>query len=102
MAKTRIIKCAECGVEFETAARNQKYCSPECGRKAERDAKHRACRTACGKEEHDIAIALKVSAPVPLETIMRARRKPDGVSAVRWRIELLRRAMADYYALFGQ
>lgn len=32
-------------------------------------------------------------APTPLSRIMKARRKPAGVSDVRWRMELSRRRM---------
>lgn len=36
---------------------------------------------------------LDLGRTVPLETIMKSRMRPAGVSAVRWRIELSRRRM---------
>jgi hypothetical protein len=48
------------------------------------------------------AHAFEISEPVSLSNLMRAKRKPENTSAVRWRIELRRRARADYYALFGK
>lgn len=41
--------------------------------------------------------AHKCAELTPNEKIMRARRKPAGVSDVRWRMELRRRANADHY-----
>lgn len=38
--------------------------------------------------------AFRSSASLPLSTIQKARRKPKGVSAARWRMELSRRAMS--------
>lgn len=34
-------------------------------------------------------------------TIMDAKTKPAGVSDTRWRMELRRRANADFYAMYG-
>ena len=51
--------------------------------------------------KREVQRALWVSEPVTNEVIMRAVRKPKGVSAVRWRIELRRRANAKYFAECG-
>ena len=48
------------------------------------------------------AHAQEVSRPVPFEALKKAKRKPANTSDVRWRIELRRRARAEYYALFGK
>lgn len=34
--------------------------------------------------------------PVPLSTIMKAKKKPDGVSDRRWRMELARRKQKGF------
>lgn len=90
--------CPECGAEFTPKHRHpdQKYCSHKCGRshwkrlEAERSGRY-----------HDIEHAMRVGAPVKDETLMRAARKPKNTSAVRWRIELRRRANPEYYAECG-
>ena len=42
--------------------------------------------------------AIKMSAPVPVAYLMRARRKPENTSDARWRMELRRRANEERYA----
>lgn len=54
----------------------------------------RACREAT-KAWHD-------STPVPTGALMRAKTKPANTSAVRWRMELRRRANAERYAMCGE
>ena len=89
-------QCAECGAEYVPYNPQQKYCSRQCARKVS----ERRCRgnTSIRQAAHVLA----VSKPVPLADLMRAKRKPENTSAVRRRIELRRRARADYYALFGE
>lgn len=51
------------------------------------------------KNYSDIWQAHKCAETVPNHIIMQARRKPAGVSDIRWRMELRRRANPDQYAL---
>ena len=43
--------------------------------------------------------AYRAASVVHPEHIMNAQRKPNGVSDIRWRIELRRRANPDRYAM---
>jgi len=89
-------QCAECGAEYVPYNPQQKYCSRQCARKVS-ERRYRG-NTSMRQAAH----ALVVSQPVPLAALMTAKRKPENTSDVRWRIELRRRARADYYALFGK
>lgn len=53
------------------------------------------------KRYPDLTSAHECAKIVSNETIMSARKKPLGVSAVRWRMELRRRADPMRYALTG-
>ena len=50
----------------------------------------------------DLTAAHKFANTTTNDTIMSAARKPKGVSDVRWRIELRRRANPLRYALLGR
>jgi len=89
-------QCAECGAEYTPHNPQQKYCSRQCARKVS-ERRYRG-NTSMRQAAH----AFEISEPVSLSNLMRAKRKPENTSAVRWRIELRRRARADYYALFGK
>ena len=93
--------CTECGAEFtpKHGHPNQKYCSHECARSCWKrlDAERYRRSSALRDVEH----AMRVSAPVANETLMRAARKPENTSAVRWRIELRRRANPLRYMATG-
>lgn len=96
-------KCAECGAEFTPKRPLQKFCSIKCNKKVQkRKDSLRRDRSIAGKEERAAAHALMVSEPVANLTIMTSRRKPRNTSAVRWRIELRRRANPNYYAMAGE
>ena len=85
--------CPICGAEFERRQNNQKYCSKKCLKVAENRrwrSKHR---------DRDLASeAYQCGHLASNETIMHSPRKPKGTSAVRWRIELRRRANPEKYA----
>ncbi len=84
---TRI--CVECGAEFTVNPKHpvQKYCSKVCANNATPTI---VCARAhaCGRL-------------IPNSAIMAAARKPQGVSPVRWRMELRRRANPERYAMTG-
>ena len=88
-------RCAECGAEFTPRQPIQHFCSKHCAR----IAKKRRDRSSVLREaEHMLA----VSKPVPTACLMSARSKPANTSAVRWRIELRRRANSKHYADYGE
>ena len=80
----KTLTCPICGKTFEKHARNAVYCSKKCQNKGyyERHA------------GHDLVSA---TAPVTFHKLSRARTKPANTSAVRWRMELRRRATAKQY-----
>ena len=85
MSKT--LTCPVCGATFEKRATNQIYCSPRCSRWHSKKA---------AKEYHLSRYDDAVSAtkPVTFEVLSKAKTKPANTSAVRWRMELRRRALA--------
>lgn len=87
-------KCAECGAEFTTELHNKQYCSKRCARNAEA---HRAKGRSSAVRE--LAHAWESTRPMSNATIMMAKCKPANTSAVRWRMELRRRANPDLYAM---
>ena len=87
-------KCVECGAEFTTEQRNKQYCSKRCARNA---AAHRAKGRSSAVRE--LAHAWESTRPVPNSVIMTAKCKPANTSAVRWRMELRRRANPKYYEM---
>ncbi len=88
--------CAECGAEYAPKVPYQKYCSTKCARVARvrrwRWRSKHGCRDLAAE-------AYQCGHLVPNATIMRARRKPKGVSDIRWHMELRRRANPQHYAL---
>ena len=86
-------KCPECGAEF-TKLHNKKYCSPRCARNAMAHRKKSRSSTV-----RELAHAWESTRPVPNSVIMTAKRKPANTSAVRWRMELRRRANPKYYEM---
>jgi hypothetical protein len=87
-------KCPECGAEFTTKLHNKKYCSKRCARNAE--AHLIKGRSSAVRE---LAHAWESTRPVPNSVIMTAKCKPANTSAVRWRMELRRRANPKYYEM---
>ena len=87
-------QCAECGAEFTPKMPNQKYCSKKCMKVAmnRRWRSKHGCRDLAAE-------AYQCGHLVPNATIMRARRKSKGVSDIRWRMELRRRANPNHYAM---
>lgn len=49
-----------------------------------------------------LSLGLECSRVVSNNEIMKAKKKPKGVSDIRWRIELRRRANSSYYSKFGE
>ena len=94
-------QCAVCGAEFTPRNNNQKYCSPRCSRTAY-ERKHRERSRVRTGEARAYEHAMSMSAPVSNEHIMRATVKPANTSAVRWRIELRRRANPERYEMLGR
>lgn len=89
--------CPICGAEFERSHSNQRYCSKKCYKKAWKQNKAEK-RQHIKKAGHMLADAHQCVRIVDNETIMRSRRKPKGVSDVRWRMELRRRLNPEKYA----
>ena len=95
-------KCPECGAAFTPRSKTQVCCSKECQKKRKRridKESHRLHRRVYAHMERDFSAAIKAATPISLWYIMNARRKPEGVSDVRWRIELRRRQNPGYYDL---
>lgn len=105
--------CPICGAEFSSAFPFQKFCSKRCkirnGYKTE-TARRRRQREECAAEfaaaaphraRQDVTLAHQCARLMSNELICRARQKPEGVSDVRWRIELRRRESPEYFAAAG-
>ena len=54
-----------------------------------------------GRNLKDLQFTASCATLTATSTIMSAQKKPKGVSAVRWRIELARRADSEYYFYYG-
>lgn len=95
--------CQICGAEFTPKPRhpNQKYCSARCARTAYKRKNRKRSRDTT-RAEREARHAKAISEPVSNDTIMRASRKPANTSAVRWRIELRRRASPERYEMLGR
>ena len=89
----RTVTCPICGTQFDTAAHNKKYCSARCAKKGE--VRSRMARY--GAKVKEIFDSVAETEPVSFDNLSRARTKPANTSAVRWRIELRRRATAKQY-----
>lgn len=85
--KIEVVKCPQCGKKWtRTSVRQGRVCN-QC--RYERQKKNLPLGGVfCGKA-------------VSTDTIMSARTCPRGCSAVRWRIELRRRANPEYFAMCG-
>ena len=86
--------CPICGAEFERRQSNQKCCSQNCSKVAWKRRNRDGCRDLAAE-------AYQCGHLVPNATIMRAPRRPKGVSDIRWRMELRRRLNPDKYAYAG-
>ena len=105
--RTRI--CSECGKEFVAYHSTQVACSPECqytrklrvSREIRNGYRERARKNPGSAADCTDLTSLRrawgIAQPVPTDTIMRSHKKPHGVSDVRWRIELRRRAQREVY-----
>ena len=92
----KLRKCPECGAEFSTDAHNALCCSDECKKKRERRLHNERRKERSGRDKASLDY-IKATRPVTLDTLTRARKKPENTSDVRWRIELRRRAMQNRY-----
>ena len=93
----KTLTCPVCGKTFTTTAHYQKCCSTKCS--AERSRKlHKEARAVRSdpilKAEADCVSATKA---ITFDELSKAKTKPANTSAVRWRIELRRRAMAKRF-----
>lgn len=103
MNKTHI--CVICGREYLKTGSRQKCCTLECRKELNRRDQRRWRKrnkkarkaTPSGSAKHPVH-GVGVLA---LETITHATKRPEGCSAVRWRIELRRRANPQRYADYG-
>lgn len=85
-------ECMFCGAKFPMPQkRNKRFCSDKC---AKADWRRRR-RMGMGNLRH---YAPTTPEPVSLSTLMTSPVKPANTSAVRWRIELARRANPGRYA----
>ena len=97
--------CPECGAAFPPRHGTQVCCSQVCNEKRRKrlHAKRSRARRAYQMNEQSRDLrnfrnALEKTAPVSAAVIMKARKQPKGVSDVRWRIELRRRANKQRYS----
>ena len=90
-------QCAECGAKFTPKVHNQNYCSQKCSKAAE----NRRWRSKHGRRDL-AAEAHQCGHLASNETIMYSRNRPNGVSDVRWRMELRRRACPERYEMVGR
>ena len=90
----KTLTCPGCGARFETKAHNKIYCSHKC---ANRVARRKFWAKQCGSAE--LTDVVSASKPVTFEVLSKAKTKPANTSAIRWRMELRRRAMQTR---FGQ
>ena len=90
MSKT--LTCPVCGAAFEKRRHNQVCCSPKCqatrSRMRDRESERRRRRRLGLADDY-----ISASKPVTFEVLSKAKTKPANTSAVRWRMELRRRAM---------
>ena len=89
MSKT--LTCPVCGATFTTTARYQVYCSRKCAKKHERARRRASDRKRRAQPRYNDAFSS--SAPVTFAVLSKAKTRPANTSAVRWRMELRRRAM---------
>lgn len=91
-------RCHDCGAEFECfATRSKRTLCPVCAKKHDHANRKRY-------RKRDFSILTKsrdAVREVSNEEIMRAKKKPAGVSDARWRIEQRRRADEEFYSQFG-
>ena len=90
-------ECVECGRVFTPRVANQRCCSAECSHARDAEGNRRRLRKIRGLMRECEDTLRTVSEKVRV----RAKRRPKGMSKVRWRIELRRRANAEYYDLMG-
>ena len=97
--------CPECGAAFMPDHGNQVCCSRGCNESRQRRLHAKSSRARRADKNKYISNDLRnfrnlmeKIAPVSVEIIMKARKKPKGVSDVRWRIELRRRANKKRYS----
>ena len=81
----KTLTCPECGATFLAQGRRKVYCSTKC---ANRSYEKRHGLRLYGAD------AISATAPVTFANLSKAKTKPANTSAVRWRMELRRRAMA--------
>ena len=96
----KTLTCPVCGATF-VKRHNQVCCSPKCSEKRNR-RKVRESYVKKGRKrtslvDDDAYDAFAVSAPVSFNVLSKARTKPANTSAVRWRMELRRRATAKQH-----
>ena len=109
----RRLTCPLCEREFVTRSPNGRYCR-ECSdlRRCEQvKAWHRAHRPAAPKrpqpgltrgQVHQAMVCAGLQGCRTVDGIKAARTKPPHMSAVRWRIELRRRASPGWYDLMPE
>ena len=85
-------KCQWCGAEFDTWRKGAKYCSRKCVNDSMRNPNTKPRKRY---------VSDRTKGNVPHTTLFCSKTQPCGVSDIRWRIELRRRACPDYYAEFG-
>lgn len=97
--------CAWCGAEFAPKHRAQVFCCQACYKR-----NHRVQDRERQKVERKAAKAKATTAAwlpdvggrlASLDEIMRATKRPRNCSPLRWRIELRRRANAEYFRVMG-
>lgn len=84
-------ECLFCGAKFPMKRKGTRFCSDKC---AKADWRRRR-GIGKGSLRH---YAPTMPEPVSLSTLMTSPFKPANTSAVRWRMELARRANPERYA----
>ena len=89
-AMPKTLTCPVCGATFEKRRPNQKYCSQRCSNQHNK----RVAKEYSLSRYDD---AFSYAKPVTFEVLSKAKTKPANTSAVRWRMELRRRALAKRF-----
>lgn len=99
-AMSKTLTCPVCGVTFTKTVRNQVYCSRKCAHNGSRTLQRTRERKRRALLRDSLADdAMSATKPVTFEVLSKAKTKPANTSAVRWRMELRRRALAKRLGL---
>lgn len=97
--------CEWCGAVFTPRNSQQLYCGPRCYKRRHRKAdaerqrrERKALKAKAAKHPYLPDVGGRLAS---LDEIMRATKRPRNCSPLRWRMELRRRANAEYFRMMG-